>query len=86
VFDHTSILKLIEWRWNLEPLTARDGSVDIENLAVTLDFANPDLEVPDLPRALPPPPVPCQAGGIRRTGWAELLASGRLDGWPLGRD
>jgi len=22
VFDHTSILKLIEWRWDLRPLTA----------------------------------------------------------------
>jgi phospholipase C len=86
VFDHTSILKLIEWRWSLEPLTARDGSADIENLAVTLDFANPDLEVPDLPSPLPPPPVPCRAEAIRRTGWSELLAAGRLDGWSLGRD
>ncbi len=84
VFDHTSILKLIEWRWSLEPLTARDGSADIENLAVALDFANPDFTVPDLPRPLPPPPVPCRAG--RRTGWSDLLGSGQLDGWPLGSD
>ena len=25
VFDHTSVLKLIEWRWGLEPLTERDA-------------------------------------------------------------
>src|SRR5262249_24748186 len=34
VFDHTSILKLIEWRWRLAPLTPRDASTDIANLAL----------------------------------------------------
>ena len=29
LYDHTSVLKMIEWRWNLEPLTARDGSDEI---------------------------------------------------------
>jgi phospholipase C len=38
VFDHTSILKLIEWRWGLDPLTARDASEDISNLALALDL------------------------------------------------
>lgn len=38
VFDHTSILKLIEWRWGLDPLTARDASDDINNLALALDL------------------------------------------------
>jgi len=33
VFDHTSVLKLIEWRWGLAPLTPRDASNDINNLA-----------------------------------------------------
>jgi phospholipase C len=49
VFDHTSVLKLIEWRWNLHPLTTRDGSAEIGNLARLLDFANPQTEVPELP-------------------------------------
>src|SRR5437867_1672120 len=48
-FDHTSILKLIEWRFGLEPLSARDASHDIENLAFALDFAHPDATVPTLP-------------------------------------
>ena len=26
VFDHTSILKMIEWRWGLQPLTVRDAA------------------------------------------------------------
>src|SRR5262245_8974791 len=33
LFDHTSVLKFIEWRWQLSPLTPRDESGDITNLA-----------------------------------------------------
>jgi phospholipase C len=44
VFDHTSILKLIEWRFNLEPLALRDAQAN--NLAEVLDFTNPRLDVP----------------------------------------
>jgi phospholipase C len=55
VYDHTSVLKLIEWRWNLRPLTARDASTDVGNLAFALDLANPDPSVPALP--LPDPPA-----------------------------
>ncbi len=57
--DHTSILKLIEWRFGLDPLTARDGSRDIENLARALKFKHPDATVPTLPTPEEPPPVPC---------------------------
>jgi phospholipase C len=28
VFDHTSVLRLIEWRWNLAPLTVRDATAN----------------------------------------------------------
>jgi len=59
VFDNTSILKLIEWRWNLKPLTARDASNDVGNLAFALNLANPDLTVPVLPQPAPPLPLPC---------------------------
>ena len=58
-YDHTSILKLIEWRWNLRPLTARDASSDVANLAFALDLANPDPSVPALPLPEPPPLDPC---------------------------
>jgi phospholipase C len=58
-YDHTSILKLIEWRWNLQPLTARDASADVRNLAFALDFANPDPSVPLLPMPEPPQPDLC---------------------------
>lgn len=54
IFDHTSVLKLIEWRWGLPPLTSRDASMDVNNLAYALDFNNPETAVP----ALPEPPTP----------------------------
>jgi phospholipase C len=59
VYDNTSILKLIEWRWNLRPLTARDASTDVGNLAFALNLANPDPSVPVLPLPDEPLVVPC---------------------------
>lgn len=49
VYDHTSVLKLIEWRWGLAPMTPRDGSSDISNLAYALNFSSPQTAVPSLP-------------------------------------
>jgi phospholipase C len=40
-FDHTSILKMIEWRFGLSPLTIRDQTAN--NLAEALDFARPNV-------------------------------------------
>ena len=54
VFDHTSVLKLIEWRWGLAPLTPRDASDDVLNLAYALDFSQPDTVVPSLPKPQAP--------------------------------
>ena len=44
VYDHTSVLKMIEWRWNLRPLTARDSAAN--NLAEELDFDRPNVSAP----------------------------------------
>jgi phospholipase C len=44
VYDHTSILKLVEWRWGLEPLTERDATAN--NLAAALDFSHRNLRAP----------------------------------------
>jgi phospholipase C len=84
-FDHTSVLRLIEWRWGLEPLTVRDASAN--NLAAVLDFGHrrtrPELfPVPrgpfGAPCATPLPPVP--AGGVEL---GSLLELARAAGWPL---
>src|SRR6185503_7853422 len=43
-FDHTSVLRFIEWRWNLPPLTVRDATAN--NLALALDFGKPNRNAP----------------------------------------
>jgi phospholipase C len=43
-FDHTSILRMIEWRHGLEPLTPRDAHA--RNLASALDFSGADTTAP----------------------------------------
>jgi len=49
VFDHTSVLKLVEQKWNLPPLTARDAAA-VSPLDA-LDFEQPPAfaEPPELP-------------------------------------
>ena len=37
LFDHSSVLRFIEWRWGLEPLTVCDAAAN--NLADALDFS-----------------------------------------------
>ena len=87
LFDHTSILKFIEWRWNIPPLTKRDAAVN--NLALALDFSKPKLSVPALPKAVPPVPSPCGQGGILDGSPAGvtdsylLLQSPLMADWPL---
>jgi len=45
VYDHTSVLKMIEWRFGLPALTARDAAAN--NLANALDFrSSPNLLAP----------------------------------------
>ena len=49
VFDHTSVLKLIEQKWNLPPLTARDAAADSPLDALDLDSPPAFAEPPELP-------------------------------------
>jgi phospholipase C len=58
VYDHTSILKLVEWRFGLDPLSVRDAHA--ANLAGALDFSRRELRTPRIaaPRVLVGPPCP----------------------------
>lgn len=59
VYDHTSVLKMIEWAWDLEPLAPRDAAAN--NLADMLDLGGtPNLDVPhwEVPRF---DPIDCTA-------------------------
>ena len=59
LYDHTSVLKLIEWRHNLPPLTSRDASDEVSNLALALNFAAANITAPTLPVISQPLPNPC---------------------------
>ncbi len=54
VHDHTSVLKLIETKWNLPPLTHRDAAAD--DLLDFLDLVGPPPFA--TPPILPPPALP----------------------------
>jgi phospholipase C len=58
VYDHTSILKLIEWRFGLPALSARDAAAN--NLATALDFSRRDVRAPAfrVPRVTASPRCP----------------------------
>jgi len=55
-YEHTSILRMIEWRWGLEPMTARDRNA--RNLAEALDFGQ-RRDPAVLPAFTPTPAAVC---------------------------
>lgn len=87
LYDHTSVLKLIEWRYNLPALTKRDASNEVANLALALDFASPNLTVPSLPVVNPPIPTPCGlfelASEVDNESYDfyKMLISDLMNGW-----
>ena len=82
VYDHTSVLKMIEWRWNLPALTPRDAAA--RNLAEVLDFGSlPDLHAPTY--AVPPfVGAPCPPAGFADyEDWHALADLAKANGWSL---
>ena len=65
-YDHCSILKMIEWRWNLPPLTARDTIAN--NIASSFDFTSaPNLGTPAFTVPMPTGATfgsACSAGSV----------------------
>jgi phospholipase C len=83
VYDHTSVLALIEWRWGLKPLTMRDRTAN--NLAAALDFNHPDPTAPQFD--VPPGPfgAPCPVGSTTHDEeWTALQGLARSYGWSVG--
>jgi phospholipase C len=50
LLDHTSVLKLVEQKWNLPPLTARDAAAASPLGALDLTAPPAFLEPPSLPQ------------------------------------
>ena len=81
-FDHTSVLRLIEWRWGLPPLTVRDATAN--NLALALDFSHPRSGRPPLFVVAPPLlGAPClpQLPMSDEIGLSALAPLARALGW-----
>jgi phospholipase C len=85
VYDHTSVLRAIEWRWGLKALTPRDANA--RNLAEVLDF-----QAPLRPRPAPyvvrraPAGLPCPAAEVESAEeWGPLRAQAESAGWVLPR-
>ena len=74
VYDHTAILKLIEWRWGLSPLTLRDASPAVGNPVGRFNFSSPDASIPQLPQAGTIPALPCLLKGLTNRAEAPGLA------------
>jgi phospholipase C len=78
--DHTSVLRMIEWRWGLSPLTVRDETAN--NLAEVLDFSGSDLS----PRQFSVPGGPFGSAcspGLPEAEWQPLLEMAADFGWPV---
>jgi phospholipase C len=56
-YEHTSILRMVEWRWGLAPLAARDANA--RNLAGVLDFRHRRTDQPAVPSPGPVVSAPC---------------------------
>jgi phospholipase C len=70
IFDHNSVLRMIEWRWHLRPLTVRDATAN--NLAEVFDFTSRNVAPP--PIVVPPGPFGsrCPVTEILPDKWIRL--------------
>lgn len=83
-YDHTSVLKTIQWRWGLGALTPRDAAA--RNIAEVLDFTTPAQT--STPQFLVPPFVaaacaPSPVQGPEESEWSALRTKAVADGWSL---
>ena len=78
VYDHTSILKMMEWRWSLRPLSVRDSGA--KNLAEALDFSHPNVAAPVF--NVPTGPFGGLCGPVAQAEVGFLLAFSAQFGFP----
>jgi phospholipase C len=96
VFDHTSVLKMIESVFNVQPLAARETSNDVGNVLSLIDLNVKPAAAPSLPQ--PQPVIPqkiCESsinpgGGLgpnrgddEPNSFQQLEKAARDRGWPV---
>jgi phospholipase C len=84
-YDHTSVLKAIQWRWGLGSLTPRDAAA--RNIAEVLDFTTP-AQTGAPPQFIVPPfaaaaCAPSPVSGPEESEWTALRTKAVADGWSL---
>jgi phospholipase C len=93
VFDHTSVLRLIEWRWTLSPLSVRDATANNLADALELDkkpkFDADQYHVPTFVSAgcAPPPaaaPAARTASPLAADEWSGLAELADSYGYAVG--
>ncbi len=98
VFDHTSVLKLIESVFGVAPLAARETSSTVGNILDVINLNNPVMSAPTLPTANPVVPQKlCSSSFISsdtptadstvvvdfHSSFQEMVDGGLMNGWPL---
>lgn len=79
-YDHTSVLKMIEWAFDLEPLTPRDAAAN--NLADVLDLDSaPDTSAPHWD--IPPFKADDCIERLPSMLWQGVIELARRNGWPI---
>jgi len=83
VFDHTSVLRMIEWRWNLPALTVRDQTAN--NLAEALDFTALSLSAKQFDVPIGPFGTLCSApsSALALNKWEQLRGVASVTGWSI---
>jgi len=86
VFEQTSVLRMIEWRWGLEPLTVRDATANNLAEALKLDkrrLGIPQFGVPVGPfgAACPTAAAPATTASIDSDIWQDLRAMAADFSW-----
>jgi phospholipase C len=79
VFEHTSVLRMIEWRWGLVPLTVRDATANNLVEALKLDTRRLGLPLFDVP--VGPFGAPCGTAAALTAGTAIVDAPKHDEMW-----
>jgi phospholipase C len=80
VYDHTSILRMIESRWGLPPLTVRDRTANDLGAELT---PNADLRAASYSVPAGPFGGACGAGAESEEEWAPIMALAQQYGFPV---
>ena len=91
VFDHTSVLKMIESVFGVKPLAARETSSDVGNLLSVINLNNSPQAAPMLPLPQPVAPQKLCASSIEpllrrddeHNGFRRLETAARERGWRI---